>query len=89
MWAGINARRGKTKAKRANMFEKNKTEDKTLKMLQVNAVDHEGRLNINVKKKGFTPAEAMGVLEVAKQQIMAQMGTRPGNIVGKDKKGDL
>ncbi len=69
-----------------DVFEKDKPEAKPLKMLQVNAVDHAGRLNINVKKKGFTPAEAMGVLEVAKQQIMAQMGTRPGNAVpGKEK----
>jgi len=70
------------------MFDKDRNETKTLKMLQVNAVDHAGRLNINVKKKGFTPAEAIGVLEVAKQQIMAQMGVKPGSAVfGKEKEG--
>jgi len=69
-----------------DMFEKDKTETKALKMLQVNAVDHSGRLNINVKKKGFTPAEAVGVLEVAKQQILTQMGVKPGSVMpGKDR----
>jgi len=71
------------------MFESDgRKQEKGLKMLQVNAVDAGGRLNINVKKKGFTPAEAIGVLEVAKQQIMAQMGVRPGSAMfGKEKEG--
>jgi hypothetical protein len=54
------------------MFDGNKN-NQDLKMMQLNAVDHEGKLNINVKKKGFTPAEAIGILEVAKQQILTQM----------------
>jgi len=80
-----NQRSGDNEAK--DMFEsEGKKETKALKMLQVNAVDHEGKLNINVKKKGFTPAEAVGVLEVAKQQILMQMGIKPGsNMPGKDK----
>ena len=65
-----------------------KKQEKGLKMLQVNAVDHEGKLNINVKKKGFTPAEAIGVLEVAKQQLMAGMAAKPGPTLpgGKEEK---
>jgi len=70
-----------------SMFDiDDKKQEKNLKMLQVNAVDHGGRLNINVKKKGFTPTEAIGVLEVAKQQLMAGMAAGPG-APGKDKEG--
>jgi hypothetical protein len=68
------------------MFEPKKPEQKALKMMQVNVVDAGGRLNINIKKKGFTPAEAMGVLEVAKQQLLSQMGIRHN--VQQEKKGD-
>lgn len=48
------------------------------KMMQVNIVDTGGRLTINVKRKGFSPIEAIGVLEVAKNQIRNQMGMKPG-----------
>jgi hypothetical protein len=59
------------------MFESRKQPEKeALKMMQINVVDANGKLNINIKKKGFTPAEALGVLDVAKQQILAQMGMR-------------
>ncbi len=73
------------------MFDmEDKKESKNIKMMQINVVDTGGKLNINVKKKGFTPAEAVGVLEVAKQQILGQMGMRPGSSIfgpmpGKDK----
>jgi hypothetical protein len=67
------------------MFEKDK-DQKNLKMMQMNVVDAEGKLNINIKKKGFTPAEAIGVLEVAKQQILAQMGIRHNNSFGVSEK---
>lgn len=58
------------------MFDMDKKDAKSLKMMQINVVDNAGKLTINVKKKGFTPAEAIGVLEVAKEQILFQMGIK-------------
>ena len=43
------------------------------KMMQVNIIDIGGKLTINVKKKGFSPAEAVGILELAKCQIRNSM----------------
>ena len=44
------------------------------KMLQVNAVDSgQGHLKINIKKQGFSDHEAIGVLEMAKNQVMGMI----------------
>ncbi len=47
--------------------------EKRPKMMQVNVIDVEGKLTINVKKKGFSPTEAIGVLDVVKCQIRNSM----------------
>ncbi len=54
------------------MFEKKPAQPQQ-KMMQVNVLDVEGKLNINIKKKGFTPTEAIGILELAKCQIRNSM----------------
>ena len=57
------------------------------KMMQINVIDTNGKLTINVKKKGFSPIEAIGVLEIAKNQIRNHMGMKPGfSTKSKDKK---
>jgi len=43
------------------------------KMMQVNIIDINGKLTINVKKKGFSPAEAIGIMELVKCQIRNSM----------------
>jgi hypothetical protein len=60
---------------------------KGYKMLQVNAIDNNGKLTINVKRKGFTPAEAMGIIEMAKLQVRDTMklGMHPGGKPKEDK----
>lgn len=57
------------------------------KMMQINAIDSNGKLTVNVKKKGFSPVEAIGVLEIAKNQIRNQMNMKPGfSTKSRDKK---
>ena len=55
------------------MTEKQKPQPK---MMQVNVIDVGGKLTINMKKKGFSPTEAIGVLELAKCQIRNSMKVR-------------
>jgi hypothetical protein len=54
------------------------------KIMQVNIIDVNGKLTINVKKKGFSPAEAIGILELAKCQIRNSMKMQKGFEFKKD-----
>ena len=47
------------------------------KMMQVNVLELEGKLTINIKRKGFTNAEAIGVMEMAKEQMFKMIRMNP------------
>ncbi len=56
------------------MEQKNKP-----KMLQVNVAYSEmGQLKINIRKQGFSDHEVIGILEMAKSQIMGMIKSRMG-----------
>jgi hypothetical protein len=47
------------------------------KMMQVNVMDNgKGKLTINIRRKGFNDHEVIGILEMAKGQVLNMMKTK-------------
>ena len=57
-----------------------KTKPKGPKMLQVNVMDPgQGKLSINIRRRGFSDPEVLGILEMAKNQVQRMMKTNIGH----------
>ena len=49
-------------------------EKKKSKMMQLNVMDQgAGKLTINIRRHGFTDHEVIGILEMAKAQVLSMM----------------
>ena len=50
------------------------------KMMQVNVMEPgQGKLTINIRRQGFSDAEVLGILEMAKNQVQHMMKSNIGH----------
>jgi len=50
------------------------------KMMQVNVMEPgQGKLTINIRRQGFSDAEVLGILEMAKSQVQHMMKSNIGH----------